>query len=139
MGLGNKYDYHDHDHHNYGDDHDDHDHHDIDQQDHHSNGRFYIGQHDDYDDDNMMISVMITIITNSDIAATCVRGNGRFYLGEHNTTKGGLSCQPWYTPHPHQHTSPPQVLDGVDGGDDHDANDDHIDNMKSLKHFCLAF
>ena len=82
------------------------------------------------------------IITNNPIAATCVRGNGRFYLGEHNTTKGGLSCQPWYTPHPHQHTSPPQVLDGGDGGDDEDdqeANDDHIVHLKSLKHFSLAF
>ena len=52
-----------------------------------------------------------------------MRGNGRFYLGQHNTTKGGLSCQPWYTPHPHQHTSPPQVIDDGDGDDD-DGDDD---------------
>eukprot|EP00092_Neocalanus_flemingeri_P007963 GFUD01008591.1.p1 GENE.GFUD01008591.1~~GFUD01008591.1.p1 ORF type:complete len:925 (+),score=155.82 GFUD01008591.1:42-2816(+) len=41
---------------------------------------------------------------------TCVRENGRYYQGTMNVTKGGLNCQPWYTSHPHQHTSPPQVF-----------------------------
>ena len=45
-----------------------------------------------------------------DLATTgCVRGNGRYYQGKHNQTASGLACQPWYSPEPHQHTSPPQV------------------------------
>jgi len=40
----------------------------------------------------------------------CVRDNGRFYQGKVNITKGGLNCQPWYTSHPHKHTSPPDVF-----------------------------
>eukprot|EP00090_Calanus_glacialis_P001913 TRINITY_DN11429_c0_g1_i1.p1 TRINITY_DN11429_c0_g1~~TRINITY_DN11429_c0_g1_i1.p1 ORF type:complete len:925 (-),score=149.21 TRINITY_DN11429_c0_g1_i1:197-2971(-) len=42
--------------------------------------------------------------------SSCVRENGRYYQGTMNVTKGGLNCQPWYTSHPHQHTSPPQVF-----------------------------
>jgi len=44
------------------------------------------------------------------VTRSCVRGNGRYYQGLMNVTKGGLECQPWYTSHPHKHTSPPQVF-----------------------------
>ena len=44
---------------------------------------------------------------------TCVKGNGRYYQGHVNTTRGGLSCQPWYTDTPHNHTSPPPVFPEV--------------------------
>ena len=43
-------------------------------------------------------------------STTCVHGNGRYYQGSVNVTKGGLSCQPWYTDTPHKHSSPPQVF-----------------------------
>ena len=44
------------------------------------------------------------------VTNTCVRGNGRYYQGQVNTTKDGLECQPWYSSHPHPHTSPPPVF-----------------------------
>ena len=44
------------------------------------------------------------------VTTSCVRGNGRFYQGQVNVTKDGLECQPWYSSHPHNHTSPPPVF-----------------------------